>query len=299
MKEKSAPCFVTTIDTQLAPKLQQELLEQGFSISHPPYTLFSAQKTGISCTLYNSGKLTVQGKDKAEFIQFYLEPEILHSFSFSHPETNTDTSPHIGVDEAGKGDFFGPLCVAGVFANEERIHQLLHIGVRDSKTLEDRTILRLAVEIKQICPHAIVQISPKRYNEIYPQFRNLNRLLAWGHATVIETLVQKTQCTHAVVDQFANENVVLEALKKKQIEIRLQQRHGAEAADPVVAAASILARAAFVQGIEQLSSTVGMTLPKGASSIVIKAGQNLVAKHGKEILKQVSKEHFKTTQFIL
>lgn len=298
MKEKPAPCFVTTIDTQLAPKLQQELRDQGFSITHPPYTLFSAQKTGVSCTLYTSGKLTVQGKDKAEFIQFYLEPEILHSLAFSHPQTMVDGTPRIGVDEAGKGDFFGPLCVAGVFANEERVQELLRIGVRDSKTLEDRTILKLSLEIKKICPHAIVQISPKRYNEIYPQFQNLNRLLAWGHATVIETLVQKTQCTHAVIDQFADEKVVLSALKKKQLELRLDQRHQGES-DPVVAAASILARAAFVQGIEQLGISIGMALPKGASSLVIRAGKELVAKHGREILKQVSKEHFKTTQQII
>lgn len=291
------PCFVTTINVQLAPKLQKELEEQGFTISHPPYTCFSAQKKGVSCTLYSSGKLTVQGKEKAEFIQFYLEPEILHSLPFSHPATTIDETTRIGIDEAGKGDFFGPLCIAGVFATKEHLRELLAIGVRDSKTMEDSRILTLSRQIKSLCPHAIVRLVPPRYNDLYKKFRNLNRLLAWGHATAIEELVQRTQCTRVIIDQFADEAVVLSALKQKNLELQLTQRHKAES-DPVVAAASILARAAFVEGIDMLSEQVGMTLPKGAASPVLIAGKKLVARYGKEILHSVAKEHFKTAALL-
>src|SRR5580693_626798 len=106
--------FVATIDLALADKLREDLVGQGFELTKPPYTLFSAQKTGVSCTLYTSGKLTVQGKGKDEFIAFYLEPEILKKLAYTHPELGVDMTARIGIDEAGKGDFFGPLCIAGV-----------------------------------------------------------------------------------------------------------------------------------------------------------------------------------------
>jgi ribonuclease HIII len=298
LEKKKSPCFSSEIDLKLADQMREDLISQGFEISQPPYTIFSAQKKGVSCTLYTSGKLTVQGKDKEEFISFYLEPEILQSVAYSYPETQIDLTPHIGIDEAGKGDFFGPLCVAGIYASEEQIKQLLKIGVRDSKKLSDKTIGALSQKIKQICPHAIVKISPKRYNELYHNFRNLNRLLGWGHATAISELVSKTGCTHVVIDQFASEEIVIEAMKKKNVSVTLIQRHRAEA-DPVVAAASILARDAFVFGIDHLSKEFGIELPKGASPQVIKAGKALVAKFGKEILGDVAKLHFKTTSEVL
>lgn len=297
-KKNSPACFVSQVDLQLADKLRQDLIDQGFSLTQPPYTLFSAQKQGVSCTLYTSGKLTVQGKGKEEFITFYLEPEILHSVAYSYPETQVELFAHIGIDEAGKGDFFGPLCIAGVYASEEQIKELLKIGVKDSKNLNDKVILTLAQKIKQICPHSIVKISPKRYNEMYATFRNLNRLLGWGHATAITELVTKTQCTQVVIDQFASENVVIDAMKKKGVEITLVQKHKAES-DPVVAAASILARATFVLGIEQLSQEFGILLPKGASSLVVKAGRSFVNKCGKDALGNVAKLHFKTTNEVL
>ncbi len=296
--EKPSPCFVATIDLQLTEKLREDLISQGFELSKPPYTIFAAQKKGISCSLYLSGKITVQGKDKADFLLYYLEPEILKSLAFSYPEEKIDFKPHIGIDESGKGDFFGPLCIAGVYASADQIKELLKIGVRDSKTISPKTILTLSTKIKNICPHSIIQISPKRYNEMYANFRNLNRLLAWGHATAIADLISKTQCTDVIIDQFASEDVVLSALKQKKIEVSLTQRHKAEA-DPVVAAASILARASFVQGLERLGNDLSITLPKGASADVKRVGVALVAKHGEAILETIAKLHFKTTAEIL
>ena len=290
--------FVVEIDPQLGSKLSEDLVAQGFLLSHPPYTVFSAQKKGINCTLYSSGKLVVQGKEIDEFIKFYLEPQILGVFSYSYPEMEMDGTPRIGIDEAGKGDFFGPLCIAGVQADETMIRDLLKMGVRDSKTLSDKTILALAGRIRGHCPYSVVRLFPKTYNELYGNFKNLNRLLAWGHATAIEELVQKTQCTEVYIDQFASEDVVITALKRKKLQVNLKQRHKGES-DPVVAAASILARAAFVNGLEELSQEVGLTLPKGASPAVISAGKALVAKYNEEILEKVAKLHFKTKDEIL
>jgi ribonuclease HIII len=291
-------CFVATIALELAPKLKSDLTSQGFTFTTPAYTLFAAQKQGVSCTLYTSGKLTVQGKDMHDFITFYLEPEILQSVAFSYPETQVNMTARIGIDESGKGDFFGPLCIAGVQADEGKIRELLSIGVRDSKALSDKAALTLSQKIKAICPHSVVRISPEKYNDLYANFKNLNSLLGWGHATAIGELVATTGCHEVIIDQFASEHVVLNALKAKQLKVHLTQRHRAEA-DPVVAAASILARAAFLKGLEDLGARYSIVLPKGASREVIRVGKALVEKHGASILQGVAKLHFKTYQEIV
>ncbi len=292
--------FVTTLNLSLAERLRQDLIAQGFEITVPAYTLFSGRKKGISCTLYKSGKLTVQGKEKGPFIEFYLEPELLESFTFTHPVQENDivSSARIGIDESGKGDFFGPLCIAGVFANGDEVAKLKEMGVRDSKDLSDSAIVKLAKQIQSSFAHHIVRINPAKYNEIYQQFKNLNHLLAWGHATAIENLVFRTKCKDVIIDQFAAEHVVINALKRKGLEINLSQRHRAEE-DLVVAAASILARAAFLEGLNKLSEEYGIKLPKGASPAVIAAGRKFYDKYGKEKLAFVGKLHFKTLKVIL
>lgn len=296
--------YVTTLDLTLAERLLRDLISKGFEISTPPHTRFSGKKKGISCTLYNSGKLVVQGKEIQEFVEFYLEPELLQTFTFAQkttktaPISNIDPTPRIGIDESGKGDFFGPLCVAGVYAHGDEVAELVKIGVQDSKKLTDDTVMKLARKIREKFAHHIVRINPERYNDLYEQFRNLNRMLAWGHATTIEQLVLKTQCTNVIVDQFAAEHVVEIALGRKKLAVELHQQHRAEA-DPVVAAASILARDAFLFGLRTLGQQIEMTLPKGASAAVIKTGKNLVQKLGREALRKFSKVHFQTTQKVL
>ena len=186
--------FITKIDLNLSTKLKLDLESQGFIFSKPNYTIFQAKKKGVSCTLYESGKLMVQGKDKDDFISFYLEPEILGNVAYTYPETEVNKTPRIGVDEAGKGDVFGPLCIAALYASSEQISDLIKLGIKDSKRLSDATIVKIASKIKASFSFSIIQILPKRYNELYDQFKNLNNLLAWGQATAIEDLVNKTNC---------------------------------------------------------------------------------------------------------
>lgn len=291
-----ATTFVQTINLKLAGKMAHELKEQGFELTQPEHTLFSAKKSGVSCTLYQSGKLLVQGKGMHEFIEFYLEPQILKTFTYTHTQPPTvESHARIGIDESGKGDFFGPLCIAGVFADEGATAKLQAMGVKDSKQMTDKAILLLAKGIKREFAHHIVKINPQRYNELYEQFKNLNHLLAWGHATTIEQLVAKTNCRTVIIDQFASEQTVITALKRKKLQVELSQRHRAEE-DPVVAAASILAREAFLMGLVELGEQYKIALPKGASSNTIAIGKEFVRQHGKEALHQVAKLHFKTTQ---
>jgi len=291
-------CFTAKINPNLAPKIEKDLIEQGFSISKPPYTLFSAKKTGISFTFYESGKITVQGKDKDPFIEFYLEPEILQEFHFSHPAAHLDLRPHIGLDEAGKGDFFGPLCIAAVYADADHIQKLLEAGVKDSKQISDAPILKLADKIRKLVPYTVIRLFPQKYNDLHAKFKNLNRLLAWAHTAALADMIKKTGCKLAIIDQFADKHVMENALLQKKLDVQLEQRTKGEE-DLVVAAASILARAAFLEGLESLSKEHDFPLPKGASSLVIEAGKKLVAKLGRDVLEKVAKTHFKTTQDVI
>lgn len=284
-------CFVTKIDLGLADKLLIDLEQQDFEISKPIHTIFSGKKKGIICTLYESGKLMVQGKDSSGFIEFYLEPEILGHFSYTHPMVGVDLHARIGIDESGKGDFFGPLCIAGVYAQGDEFNQLQAIGVQDSKKISDTKIHLIANKIKSKFAHHIVKINPSKYNQIYEDFKNLNKLLAWGHATTIEALMKKTGCKDVIIDQFADEHVVITALKRKNLNLNLTQRHRGEE-DLAVAAASILARDTFLMGLKSLGEEIGIELPKGGSRVTVTVGKKIFQKYGNEGLLRVCKKHF-------
>ncbi|HEY6084958.1 MAG TPA: ribonuclease HIII, partial [Nitrospira sp.] len=170
--------------------------------------------------------------------------------------------------------------------------------VRDSKKISDGRILEMAPDIRTICPHSIIAISPQKYNELYAKIRNLNRLLAWGHAKALENLLERVSCGLAISDQFGDERLILNALQEKGRKIVLEQRTKAES-DLAVAAASILARADFLLRLRRLSDEVGTTLPKGASPAVELAAKMIVKKHGENRLGTVAKLHFKTTKAVL
>ena len=156
----------------------------------------------------------------------------------------------------------------------------------------------MAPDIRMICPHSIIAIGPQRYNELYAKIRNLNCLLAWGHAKALETLLEKVSCGRAISDQFGDEWLILSALQEKGRTIVLEQKHKAES-DLAVAAAAILARAEFLLRLKRLSDEIGTLLPKGASPAVKLAGRMIVKKHGAERLGSVAKLHFKTTEAVL
>jgi ribonuclease HIII len=205
---------------------------------------------------------------------------------------------HIGTDESGKGDYFGPLVIAGVFLLDEQEPVLRELGVRDSKTFSDNRVRERAEIIKKGYTHSVVAIGPERYNELYANLRNLNRLLAWGHSRAIENILGEVPCRLAITDQFGDKLYVLNALMKKGKTIELIQKTKAEE-DMAVAAASILARAEFLKRLYFLSEDVGIDLPKGSSPLAEEAGVKLVKTHGLEILDKVAKKHFKLTERIL
>jgi ribonuclease HIII len=205
---------------------------------------------------------------------------------------------HIGVDESGKGDYFGYLVVAAVYVDEKISDELKKLHVRDSKLLSDSSAMKTAASIRKICKYDVVLISPKKYNSIYSKFKSLNYLLAWGHARAIENLLGKIpSAEYAISDKFGDEKYVKNAMLEKGKKIKLIQMHRAES-DIAVAAASIVARAEFLSTLGKLSDEWGMKLPKGAAH-VIADGKEFVKMKGENNLQNVAKLHFKTTKDIL
>jgi len=199
----------------------------------------------------------------------------------------------IGVDESGKGDFFGPLVIAGCFVGLEHYAELEE--VQDSKKLTDKKALRLAGVIKRNCPCAIIAIGPTKYNELYAKIKNLNKLLAWGHAQAIENTLEKRLCKDVISDRFANPAALEKLLKDKGIDVDLVSRVRAES-DLAVAAASVLARAEFLTRLQRLGDELGIELPKGASRKVDETAAQIIDQKGEEALRGVAKLHFKTIE---
>jgi len=297
--------FTFKIDQKQAEKLRGLLEAQGFTFREVPYTLFGAQKQKLTVNAYTSGKLLVQGRGVKEFIEFTLEPEILGEAKLGYDEVHNPEmfQPHLGIDESGKGDFFGPLVIAGVFVDGDLPRRLLDLGVKDSKLItSDKKAHEVADAIKDCITldrFNVIVLSPEKYNELYVKFRNLNSLLAWGHATVIENLLTRwPNCPRALSDKFAHESLIQRALKEHGKKIILEQRTKAES-DIAVAAASILARSAFLDRLKSLGDKAGVTLPKGASAQVKLAAREIAKKSGAEGLKAVSKFHFKTFREVI
>ena len=283
----------------------------------------------ITVKQYTNGKLQFQGVG-GDFYKSILDA-VISLYNSKHPSTElsvddyvkyepeeTEASqkrfsrktdreiplPYIGTDESGKGDYFGPMVIAGIWLDEPAKAKLEGMGVRDSKLLSDNRCQELAAEIRIVSSGKFIEVEmpPERYNKLYDQFKkegkNLNHLLAWGHARAIESLLEKNLCSYAVADQFGNERFIVSKLMEKGKKLQLIQTPKAERYT-AVAAASILARDRFLSRMEKLGQEYGILLPKGASDRVIQPALDIIKKRGIDELKRIAKLHHKTTQKIL
>ncbi|MFK7849481.1 MAG: ribonuclease HIII [Akkermansiaceae bacterium] len=292
----------TPLTSAQVTKLREILTEQGFDFLEKPYTIFAAKKGKLNISVYEKGpKALIQGKDTEDFIRFTLEPLVTGKAELDYEEVNDPEQfePHFGIDESGKGDFFGPLVVAGVYTDKVITRHLISAGIMDSKRITSAAKIRQLAAIIKDTPNIafdVIVLRPKKYNELYASFNNLNRMLAWGHATVIEELAKKRpDCPRALSDQFARASVLETALKQKDVSLKLEQRTKGES-DTAVAAASILARERFIDWMDAATEKAGFKIPLGASSQVVTAGKKVVEKYGAETLGSFAKLHFKTTE---
>lgn len=296
--------YTHTLTTAQATKLRGLLEELGFVFAPRPYTIFFAQKEKLSVAVYEKGpKVLLQGKGIEEFVQFQLEPNILGEAKLGYEEVHAPEmfEPHFGVDESGKGDFFGPLVIAGVYVDRGIARKFIEAGIQDSKRIGSDARIRALAEAIRKTQGALIEtvvIGPAKYNELYEKFGNLNSLLGWGHARVIENLaLRKPNCPRALSDKFADERVIERAMKQHGRDIKIEQRTKAES-DPAVAAASIIAREAFIDWLDKQSRARGLKLGRGVSASVKEAARKLVETSGPESLREVAKVHFRTAHEI-
>lgn len=290
------------IEEEKFEEFRQYLENLGFSFEDRPYQIFLARKSGLVVNLYDSGKIVFGGKneklkeDVTDFINSMGAIEVEKpKKEYKGPDLSGKT--RIGTDEVGKGDYFGPLVIAGVLIDNEIEKKLEDLRIKDSKKLSDVTISDTAFEIKKLLDWKqceVIWISPLKYNILHKKLKNLNKILGWGHARAIENLLRNgLGCKIAIADQFGDPSHIKTSLMKKGKTIELVQAHRAEE-DIAVATASILARETFITKVKEMSENYGVEFPKGASQVMDKA-KEFIDIYGIGALQNVAKIHFSTT----
>lgn len=301
--------FTEKIDTNKQEAIKDFILQNFEATLNPKqYAFWEIKNKDFVATFYNSGKFVVQGKDICALLDsLSAEFNDIREKEKGKREKKNENEPfpfppslfpYIGTDESGKGDFFGPLVIAGVMVDEKNRVIFEELGIKDSKTLKDEQMLKMALQIQKHSVHSVVAISNAKYNELYAKFKNLNKLLAWGHAKVIENILEKQPCEYALSDKFGDESLIKNALQKHGQKITLEQRTKAES-DIAVAAASVLARATFVQKMRTMENIYKCKFPKGCNDIVKTCAREFIRMYGQERLNEVCKAHFKTYNELL
>jgi len=299
VSDKALTIYTSALTASQAEQLKELLIREEYRFEPRPHTLYFAQKDKLTIAVYAKGpKVVLQGKGTEDFVRFHLEPEILGEAKLGYEEVLNPQmyEPHFGIDESGKGDFFGPLVIAGVYVDGALARHFKAEGIADSKRItSDARIRKLANIIRASrAPQSIIAIPPVRYNALFLKIGNLNRLLAWGHARAIENLCEaRPDCPRALSDKFADVRVLNRALMEKGKKITLDQQTKAES-DYAVAAASILAREKFIDWLDDTGAKMGLTLQRGVNASVKDTARKIFAEQGEEGLAAVAKMHFKT-----
>jgi ribonuclease HIII len=299
-KPKALTTYTIKLDDAQMEKLRAAVAAKYWEEAEVPYARFAFKGPKVNVTAYTSGKVVVAGKETEDFVQNVIEAQVtglakLGYDDVHHPEW---FEPHAGLDESGKGDLFGSVVAATVIAEKPAIEAWRAAGVRDSKSIEDSQILKLE-ELIRATPGAVVEVvqcGMDKYNELMLKPRaNLNRLLAWQHARALEAALKKKWVPRGLLDQFSKEPLVQRELAKRGLEkFNLEMRTKAES-DPVVAAASIIARAEFVRQMRELSREFGDKLQFGAGAQAKAQAAQIVERFGARALARFAKLHFRTS----
>jgi ribonuclease HIII len=299
-KPKAITSYTIKLDDAQMEKLRTVVAAKYWEAVEVPYTRFAFKGPKVNVTAYTSGKVVVAGKETQDFVQNVIEAEVTGAAKLGYDEVHHPDwfEPHAGLDESGKGDLFGPVVAATVIAEKPAIEAWRAAGVRDSKSVEDSQILKLD-ELIRDTPGVIVEVvycGMEKYNELMLKPRaNLNLLLAWQHARALEAGLKKKWVGRGLLDQFSKEPLVQKELKKRGLErFNLEMRTKAES-DPVVAAASIVARAEFVRQMRALSREFGDKLQFGAGALAKAQASLIIEKFGARALGKFAKLHFRTS----
>jgi ribonuclease HIII len=273
----------------------------------PPGSVFAAKTSGCMITAYKSGKILFQGSNSE------VEASRWGVVEASKPATSSKAgSPKgnlpagfsqlsvIGSDEVGTGDFFGPITVVAAYVRKEDIPLLKELGVKDSKDLKDDKIIAIAKDIKNIIPFSLLTLKNEKYNQLQQSGMSQGKMKAILHNQAILNVLDKIapiKPEAILIDQFVQSSTYFQHVKNQKAVAKENVYFStkAEGIHLAVAAASILARYAFVQYIDQLGETAGFKIPKGAGSQVDEAAAKLILKKGREVLPQFVKLHFANT----
>jgi ribonuclease HIII len=298
---KKLASYTVKLDDAQMQKLKAICVARGWTPFDVAYThfAFKADHLKVNLSAYTSGKVVVAGKGTEDFVRDVLEPEVIGAAQLGYDEVLHPEwfEPHAGLDESGKGDFFGPVVAATVIADKPAIEAWRKAGVQDSKKITEARILELDRLIRNT-PGAVVRsfkLGMPKYNELMAKPRaNLNLLLAWEHAIALTDALAVKPVKWGLLDQFTEQPLVQRELKKRGVEgFELQMRTKAES-DPVVAAASVVARAEFVREMGQLSKKFGAKLQKGAGPLVKEQAMQIIQQFGAKALGDFAKLHFRT-----
>ncbi len=295
--------------------LRGALAEAGYEFRALDHAHWQARGEEVVVSAYRSGKVVVQGAGEGRFLERYRggaggrgEAERPPNKRGAGGRSEAERPPNkrgkgegtgetqVGSDESGKGDYFGPLVVAAVVVTPEHAAKLAKAGVRDCKTMGDEAVHRAALVIRALCPHAIVALSPEQYNARHRETGNVAVFLAAMHAdAVAAALSGVVGCERVVIDQFTRPERLRTELKRAGVDLPAEIRTKAED-NPAVAAASVLARAEFLNGLRELGHGFGTELPKGAGEPVDRVAREIYALGGIDALAGIAKTHFKTTE---
>lgn len=298
---KKLASYTAKLDDAKMETLRKICVARGWTPFEVQYTRFAfkAEHLKVNVSAYTSGKVVVAGKGTEDFVRDVLEPEVIGVAQLGyedvlHPEWYES---HAGLDESGKGDFFGPVVAATVIADKPAIEAWIKAGVKDSKKISEMQIFKLDQIIRDTRNVAVktFQLGMPKYNELMAKPRaNLNLLLAWQHSIALLEALNEKRVPWGLLDQFTEQPLVQRELKRKGLEnFELKMRTKAEE-DPVVAAASIVARAEFQRQMNQLSKKFGDKLQKGAGPLVKEQGARIIKEFGAKALGEFAKLHFRT-----
>jgi ribonuclease HIII len=298
-KPRKVSSYTLKLDGAQMEKLRSILAGRGWEAFDVAYARYAFRGRDCNVTAYESGKLVVAGKGTEEFVTMTLEPEVTQAPRLGYDEVlHPDWFElHAGLDESGKGDLFGPVVAATVIADRTAIEGWIKAGVKDSKKIADTQIIKLDRLIRGTHGVAVATClcGMPKYNLIMSRpHANLNRLLAWQHATALAQALSQKRAPRGLLDQFSKQPLVQRELAKMGIrDFDLQMRTKAEE-DPVVAAASVVARAEYVRQIHALSGKFGGPLQKGAGPLVKEQAARIVERLGARSLGDFAKLHFRT-----
>ena len=248
----------------------------------------------VSITIYHSNKVVFQGKNAEYEAKIWGDPNKNVVWKY--------LKEHIGSDEVGTGDYFGPICVCASYVTNEDIEWLDKLGINDSKVLTDEKIIKIAPEIVKRIPYSQMSVDPIKYNNLIENGYNQGKIKAMLHNQVIHNLREKinNKDVFTIIDQFVTEAKYYEYIKfTKNIEKNINFETKAESKYPAVAVSSIIARYSFLVKMNSLSKSIGKVIPKGAGEQVDDFGKEFVKKHGYNKLNEYAKLHFANTKKIL